>query len=52
MIENKEPIEDKKIELGSIDDFNETSKTSPGMVLVWIVLIILMVGSIALRIMV
>ncbi len=52
MIEDIEPKQDEKVELGSIDDFNTPSTTSPGMVVTWIVVIVLMVGSIVLRIMV
>jgi len=52
MIEDIEPKKDEKVELGSIDDFNTPSTTSPGMVVVWIVVIVLMVGSIAIRLMI
>ena len=52
MTEDKEPIKDEKVELGSIDDFDTPSTTSPGMVVVWIVVIVLMVGSIAIRLMI
>ncbi len=52
MIEDIESKKDDKVELGSIDDFNTPSTTSPGMVVTWIVVIVLMVGSIVLRIMV
>ena len=54
MIEEK-PVQDskeEKVELGSIGDFNKPKTTSPGMVVIWIVLIILMVGSISMRILV
>ena len=52
MIEEKKKIEEDKIELGSIDDFDTPSTTSPGMVVVWIVVITLMVASITMRLLV
>lgn len=46
--ENKE-IEKEKIELDSIDDFDQPAKTSVGMTILLIFLGILMLGSIVIR---